>query len=259
MADITVKFFSGSLLRTVSFGIYIPGDQRGENRRKSSELKTLFLLHGYTESPYNRIPKYLCDKYGFAVVTPDGENSFWLDSPATGRKYGEYVGRELTEYLRRTFGLARSADDTYIMGFSMGGFGALHTALAYPENFGKTAAVSSALIVHEVAGMKPGSDNGVANYEYYRGCFGEPSEVLTSEANPETLVKKLLKSGKMPEIYMACGTEDFLLENNRAFHAFLLENGVKHEYHESAGTHDGKFFDEYAVKFVEKMFCDRIL
>lgn len=254
MADITVNFFSKSLLRTVSFEVYIPGDLRGETPRESGEIKTLFLLHGYTESPCNRIPEYLSEKYGFAVVTPDGENSFWLDSPATGRKYGEYVGRELVEYLRRTFGLARGADDTYIMGFSMGGFGALHTALAYPENFGKTAAISSALIVHEVAAMKPDSDNGVANYEYYRGCFGEPSEVLTSGANPETLVKKLLCGGKMPEIYMACGTEDFLLENNRALHGFLLENGVKHEYYESGGTHDEKFFDEYAVKFVEKMF-----
>lgn len=225
MADITVKFFSGSLLRTVSFGIYIPGDQRGENRRKSSELKTLFLLHGYTESPYNRIPKYLCDKYGFVVVTPDGENSFWLDSPATGRKYGEYVGRELTEYLRRTFGLARSTDDTYIMGFSMGGFGALHTALAYPENFGKTAAVSSALIVHEVAGMKPGSDNGVANYEYYRGCFGEPSEVLTSEANPETLVKSCLKAGKCPKYIWLAARRIFCSKITELFTLFCLKTG----------------------------------
>lgn len=254
MADITIKFFSNALLRTVSFGIYIPNDRRGEMPRGTGKTKTLFLLHGYTESPWNRIPGYLSEKYDFAVVTPDGENSFWLDSPATGRKYAEYVGRELVEYLRRTFGLARSADDTYIMGFSMGGFGALHTALAYPENFGKTAAISSALIVHEVAQMKPGSNNGVANYEYYRGCFGEPSEVLESGANPETLVKKLLGSGKIPEIYMACGTEDFLLENNRAFHDFLSATGIAHEYYESRGAHDGVFFDEYAAKFVEKMF-----
>ena len=72
----------------------------------------------------------------------------------------------------------RACSETYIMGLSMGGFGALHTAFAYPETFGKVAALSSALIVHEVAGMSEGQGNATANYEYYRECFGETSEVL---------------------------------------------------------------------------------
>ena len=94
-------------------------------------------------------------------------------------------------YVRNTFGLAKSAEDTFILGMSMGGFGALHTGLSYPDRFGKIGAMSSALIVHEVAGMKPGMDNGVANYEYYRECFGDPDRVLESDNNPETLVDKL--------------------------------------------------------------------
>ena len=55
----------------------------------------------------------------------------------------------------------------------MGGFGALHTGLAYPDTFGKVAALSSAFIHHEVAKMEPGGGNSVANYEYYRQCFGD--------------------------------------------------------------------------------------
>lgn len=60
------------------------------------------------------------------------------------------------DYVRRVFRLAKDGSETYIMGLSMGGFGALHTAFAYPETFGKVAALSSALIVHEVAGMSEG-------------------------------------------------------------------------------------------------------
>ena len=81
------------------------------------------------------------------------------------------------------------------MGLSMGGFGAIHTALAYPDLFGKLTALSSALIVHEVSEMKEGQGNPVANYEYYRECFGDPAKVLESENNPETLVKKIKKNG----------------------------------------------------------------
>lgn len=248
MAYITMKYNSRALNRTVSFEMFMPDSG-------SRPKKTLFLLHGYTMSGFNWIPERLSEKYGFAVVIPDGENSFWLDWASTGHKYCTFVGRELPGIVQRTFGLAGSAGDTYIMGFSMGGFGALHTALTYPGQFGKAAALSSALIIHEVAGMKPGSSNGQANYEYYRECFGEPSEVLKSDANPEILVDRLLKEGKkLPEIYMCCGTEDFLLEQNREFHRFLTDRKVQHEYCESPGSHDFTFWNEYAAKFTEKMF-----
>ena len=218
-------------------------------------MRTLFLLHGYTGDAGNWVPEWLAQKYGFAVIAPCGENSFWLDGLSTAHKYCAFVGDELVNYIRRTFGLAHSAEDTFLLGLSMGGFGALHTALTYPENFGKTAAMSSALIVHQIAGIKPGEDNGVANYDYYRECFGDLDAVLESDSNPEVLVKRLKDSGaRIPEIFMSCGTEDFLLEQNREFHRYLTGIEVPHVYLESKGSHDMVFWNEYTLKFVEMMF-----
>ena len=276
MAQFSIHFYSNVLHRNTTFQMVIPNDKRSdgfppapEQVQLQKKMKTLFLLHGYTGDAGNWVPEWLCEQYNFAIVIPSGENSFWLDAEATGHQFATFVGRELVDYVRRTFGLAMSREDTYLMGFSMGGFGALHTAFQFPEIFGKTAALSSALIHHEVAEMKPGGGkdgkggNDVANYAYYRECFGEPSKVLESDANPETLVKKIkagtLKTSDgskavMPEIFMACGTEDFLLEPNRAFHAFLEEEGVKHVYMESKGIHDMNFWQEYAAKFVPMMF-----
>ena len=251
MANINVKFFSNALNRKVSFDMYIPNDSPEEKSRK---MKVLFLLHGYTGDAWNWVPEHLAQKYNFAVVTPNGENGFWLDGLSTGHKYCTFVGSELVGYIRRTFGLALTPDDTYIMGLSMGGFGALHTAFTYPENFGKTAAMSSALIIHEIAKMKPGDDNGMANYAYYRECFGELETVEESDSNPEVLVKRLKEKGSIPAIFMSCGTEDFLIENNRQFHSFLQDIDVPHTYFESKGSHDMDFWNEYTEKFVELMF-----
>jgi S-formylglutathione hydrolase FrmB len=39
------------------------------------------------------------------------------------------------DYIRKTFGLCCAKEDTFISGLSMGGFGALHTGLAYPDTF----------------------------------------------------------------------------------------------------------------------------
>lgn len=254
MAHLMIRFFSNALVRRVAFEMVIPNDT-AESR---GDMKTLFLLHGWSGDAGNWVPEYVAEKYNFAIVMPSGENGFWLDGISTGRKYCTYVGDELVKYVRKIFGLAMSPEETYIMGFSMGGFGALHTALAYPDTFGKTAALSSAFIVHEIAEMKEGEKNDFANYEYYRGCFGELDKLLESENNPETLVKKIkAQGGKLPEIYMACGTEDFGIENNRRFHEFLDENGVKHTYCESKGGHDMDFWTEYAVKFSDMMFGEK--
>ncbi len=259
MAYFSVKMFSNELRRQVSFEMYVPNDPRYDAppavQADTCEIKTLFLLHGYTGIAGSWIPEYLCEKYRVALVMPNGENSFWLDGEATGRKFCRFVGIELVDYIRKTFDLARGKDDTYILGYSMGGFGAIHTALRYPERFGKIGAMSSALIMHEVMRMQPGYQNGIANYDYYRECFGEPEKLSESENNPEYLVKQLKREGiALPEIYMCCGTEDFLLEENRSFHRFLEDQSVEHIYLESKGIHDMVFWMEYSEKILAWMY-----
>lgn len=261
MAHIQVEFFSNCLRRPVTFKLLLPNDPNDgwqpPQKRKGLPIKTLFLLHGYTGAAHNWVPEHLATLYNFAIVMPSGENGFWIDGPATGRQYGAFLGEELPAYLQKTFRLAMTPEDTCIMGLSMGGYGALHAALAYPERFGKVAALSSALIVHGIAHMKPEDENPVANYEYYRQCFGDLETVEQSRNNPEVLVDELLANHqKLPEILMACGTEDFLLEPNRQFHAFLESRGVEHRYFESPGTHDDVFWAEYAVKMVDLMFSE---
>ncbi len=257
MAYFRIEYFSNALRRGTSFEMLIPNDYRGDLGEKAPPKtgRTLFLLHGYTGKAGNWVPEELAAKYNFAIVMPTAENSFYLDWQSTGHAYQTMLGEELVDYVRRTFGLAERREDTCIAGMSMGGFGALHTGLAYPGTFGRIAALSSALIVHDIARMKPGESNPMANYAYYRECFGDLETVEERDANPEVLVKKLKASGAgIPEIFMACGTEDFLLEDNRVFHRFLQDERVPHGYFESAGGHDMVFWHEYIIKAVKWMF-----
>lgn len=255
MATFRIRFFSHSLQREVSFNMYLPNDPRENTKERESGqvLKTGFFLHGYTGSAedYWELTG-LAEQYHYAMVMPNGENSFYLDANATGFQYGTYVGQELVEYVRKTFGLALRREETFIAGLSMGGFGALHTGFAFPENFGQIIALSSALIIHEIKNIKEGCQNDVANYEYYDRCFGRLDCVVASANNPETLLLKLLEQKqKVPAIYMACGTEDFLLDRNREFHHFLKKYQVPHYYHESPGNHDMVFWKEHFAKAFE--------
>ena len=56
--------------------------------------------------------------------------------------------------------------------------------------------------------------------------------------------------GKFPDIYLACGSEDFLIKENRAYRDFLKENKVKFTYVESPGVHNWDFWDEYILKAI---------
>ena len=254
MAYFRIDYYSQALCRMSSFELMLPNDP-GEGRDSGEPMRTLFLLHGYTGKAGNWVPEELARKYRFAIVMPSGENGFYLNGLSTGHAYQTLVGEELVDYVRRTFGLAGSPENTFIAGMSMGGFGALHTALAYPDVFGKAAGLSSALIVHGIAHMKPGEYKAVANYEYYRECFGDLETVEDRDANPEVLVRRLkADQKKIPQLYICCGTEDFLLEANREMHRFLTAEDVPHEYHESKGNHDMTFWNEYIVKAVHWMF-----
>ena len=257
MAYFRIEYFSNALRRATSFEMLLPNDYRQDVPFSPPQkpMGTLFLLHGYTGKAGNWVPEELAVRHNFAVVMPTAENSFYLNGEATGSAYQTMVGEELVDYVRRTFGLASGRENTCIAGMSMGGFGALHTALAYPDTFGKLAGLSSALIVHGIAHMRPGQDNGMANYAYYRQCFGDLETVESRDANPEVLIRRLKEQGKkIPDIFLCCGTEDFLLENNRQMHRFLLDEKIDHQYFESAGRHDMVFWNEYIVKAVNWMF-----
>ncbi len=253
MAFLDVEFYSRALIRPVTFKMFLPNDPReGE---ADGTIRTMFLLHGFTGASGWWGNEQLAEKHRVALVMPNGENSFYLDGLSSGHRFATFLGEELVDYLRRTFGLARRPDETGICGLSMGGFGALRTALAYPDTFGMAGAMSSALIMHQIAHMKPGDADPMANYEYYRECFGDLEKVEESDANPEVLLDRLKASGhSLPRIYMCCGTEDFLLEHNRSFHRFLESREVPHVYEEAPGGHDSVFWDAYTPKIIEWMF-----
>ena len=59
------------------------------------------------------------------------------------------------------------------------------------------------------------------------------------------MTERLKKEEKIQPIFMACGSEDFLLNENHEFRDFLEKKGVDVTYKESAGIHDWKFWNEY--------------
>lgn len=262
-----IEFFSSTLKKVVPLTAIVPIDVPTLPGMPAADtvkpLKTVYLLHGFSDNQTAWLRgsaiSTLAMQHNVAAIMPYGGNSFYLDDENLCEYYEKFISDELVEFTRKLFPLSHDREDTTIAGLSMGGFGAMLNGLKHNDVFGNIFAFSSALITDEVANMKDGVGNAMMPYQYYRHVFGEPAKVLGSGKDPKAAAKKLVESkGVLPKIYMACGTEDFLLEKNRDFDKFLTGLGIPHEYLESPGVHNWKFWDETIEKAMRWLYGEPV-
>ena len=253
MALIQVNYVSNALQRNVPLQVILPVDKLSPDGKLPAEkkFKTLYLLHGflgnYTDWVSGTRIQRWAEERDLAVVMPSGDNAFYVDRPATGNCYGQFIGEELVEVTRRMFPLSRKREDTFIGGLSMGGFGAMRNGLKYHNTFGAVISFSGVLgLFDEIEKAPKGAD-----LSFQEGLFGNLAEAAESDKNPIWLVKALAGKENLPDIYISCGTEDRLLGHSRGFRDLLLENGFHVTYEESPGDHNWDFWDTYIKKVLD--------
>ncbi|WP_462315775.1 alpha/beta hydrolase, partial [Methanobrevibacter sp.] len=198
-----------SLQRRTSISVILPSDNihflQDVEEIVPQPYKTLYLLHGLYGSDdiflaNTSIQKFAEDN-GIAVVIPCGENSFYVDNEKAHAYYGEYVGEELLDITRNIFPLSHKREDTYIAGFSMGGYGAIRNGLKYSKNFSKIGMISSALITEDIVNYIS-DDNVLRSREFYESIFGDLDKIKNSDKDPKWLIENC---DDVPDIFMACG------------------------------------------------------
>ena len=129
----------------------------------------------------------------------------------------------------------------------MGGYGAVRNGLKYHNTFGSIISFSGVL---ELWNSNTTPSQRV-NMAFEEGIFGDLDNALVSDKNPAWLVKKLAGKQNLPNIYIACGTEDQLLSHSRNFRDLLLANGFSVTYAEGPGAHNWDFWDTYIRKVMD--------
>ncbi len=256
MAVFNVKFFSDALQRNVSFVACIPVENTA-GVQNGPGLKTLYLLHGLHGNESDWLQKTTVDelsaKHKIAIIMPAGENSFYLNNPKRMSNYSDFIGIELVEFTRRAFPLSSDRDDTYIGGLSMGGYGAMLNGLKFADTFGGIMAFSAAFIIDKLKAIYPGMDQ-ILPYDFCVDTFGDPATLDNSDADYRKYAEELINSGAdLPDVYIACGVDDYLIEDNRMFTKYLNEIGYIHRYTEGPGEHNWDFWREYIIKALDDM------
>ena len=246
-----------SLQRRTSISVILPADNihflNDMEEIVPKPYKTLYLLHGLYGSDdiflaNTSIQKFAEDN-GIAIVIPCGENSFYVDNQKAHAYYGEYVGQELLDITRNIFPLSDKREDTFIAGFSMGGYGAIRNGLKYSQNFSKIGMISAALITDDI--INYASDNNVLrSRDFYETIFGNLNELKGSDMDPKALIENC---DDIPDIFMACGVNDFLYQKNVDFYEFLKSRNVDVEFIEAPGEHTWEFSDKHIKEFIKTL------
>lgn len=98
----------------------------------------VYLLHGLTDNCTGWLrytqAEHLARTHGAILIVPEVQRSFYTDM-ACGPKYFTYINQELPTLCRRFFGIQPAPERTYIMGLSMGGYGAMKCTFTAPQQY----------------------------------------------------------------------------------------------------------------------------
>lgn len=246
------KLSSKLMGREMPYRVALPANYAAE---REGRFPVIYLLHGLTGHYDNwgdktKIADYLAP-YRAIVVMPEGDNGWYTDSATQPNdRYETYITRELIPEIDKKFRTVDNRENRFIAGLSMGGYGAIKFGLKYPEMFALAGSFSGALGAASWSektlggrGSIPASIMSVYGAENSRTRLENDIFKIAKEMSPE-------KIKSLPFIYLDCGTEDFLIQNNRDFSALLIEKKIPHEFRQLPGGHTWVYWDRQVREFL---------
>jgi S-formylglutathione hydrolase FrmB len=176
--------------------------------------------------------------------------------------YDDYVARDLVARVDSAYRTLADRRHRAIAGLSMGGYGAVSLALAYPDVFGAAASHSGVLSPLYV-GPRPYApparfatsvDTLISTRigRMMAPVFGRDT-IGWWARDPARLAARALERRRrggppLPALFVDVGVSDGLVDQNRAFHAALTTLGVPHAYAEWPGAHTWDYWRVHAAE-----------
>lgn len=188
----------------------------------------------------------------FIIVSPEGGRTFYVNSRDGRAPYSDFFIREFMPAIEHRYHVLKSSRG--IMGISMGGYGALRFAFAYPRLFTSVSAQSAALMPESPKDLNVAMNSGLGQAALLGDVFGNPIDLAFWRQNsPFVLARKNRAVIAKLKIYFDCGTEDEygFDRGASALHKQLVAEKINHEFYLYPGGHNLKFFLQHLGESVE--------
>lgn len=158
------------------------------------------------------------------VVMPNASNTYYVDFYEGDIKYETFFHEVLMPYIENNYSVSKKREETFIGGYSMGGYGAAYYGYKYPDKFSLCYAMSAPL---------DGNSNPLT-----------PS--LLKLVNEENI-------SKLPDLIIDIGTGDRFVGVNLETDLALTYLSIPHEFILRAGDHEPKFWHESLLILFERI------
>ncbi|NDV78666.1 alpha/beta hydrolase family protein [Dysgonomonas sp. 511] len=246
----TVEVFSQKMNKALKNVVILP---EGYDKANDKRYPVVYLLHGYggkhstwVDHTKKSLPQD-ASKWDVIIVCPDGQNSWYWDSPVNpGMQFETYVSKELIGFVDENYNTIASPKGRAVTGFSMGGHGGLWLGINHPDVFGACGSMSGGVDI------RPFPNNW--EMRKWLGSY---------KANPEvwkqyTVATQLHKiEPNTLEIIIDCGKDDFFYKVNEDLHHDMLRRNITHDYIVRPGGHTHKYWNnavDYQLMFFSKFF-----
>lgn len=221
---------SPALGTSVPVAVLLPPDHAISNQRYA----VLTLLHGLSDTfmcwlDYTNLRRYVAD-LRLIVVMPQCGRSFYINT-VDGRRVEDFIVADLQTFIDSHYATIATRESRAIGGISMGGYGALMLALRHRTIWGAAFSHSGAV----------GAPRWVEDPPNMM-VFGPFGNAVRRDHDLFHLIED--STLPMPQLHIDCGIEDFLVDENRAFHRMLQEHHIPHIYREHPGGHSWRYCDE---------------
>lgn len=260
MSYLTLNFFSSALNHRTEIKAVLPeypaqrisSVDRQTAYDKSLTFPVVYLLHGFTGDHsdwFSMVPiERYAQEYGFAVVMPHGYNSWYLNEPR-GAHVEDFLFDELPAAMEAMLPVSDKPGERFIAGLSMGGMGAVHTALCHPDSFRAIASASAVLSYQRLFDQY---QNGTEDDLRMLETLAYASRERTIPDMDELYLKRKAEGARIPPHLCLFGEQDEMYEAQYLwFQQFAREHGLPVSFASWEGKHDFLFWDPA----VQRMFA----
>lgn len=226
----TGTFFAPTLGESVPYRVYLPPDYLDSQRA----YPVLYMLHGaggdYTEWTDSSLPEQadaMIQRGEIApmiIVMPDGGGrTYWANWSFGGPQWTDYLVNDVVSFVEQRYRTIATAEARAIGGHSMGGFGALHVAMRFPDVFGVVGAHSPSIRT------EPDPELWYLDGDNFW------------EHNPIWLAQNRPGLDRL-RIWIDIGDEDWWRPNTEILHETLDAAQIPHEWSVLPGTHGAEYW-----------------
>ena len=256
----------------VKFSVCLPVNYH--ETKKS--FPVVYLLHGLGDDEtswleYGQISQY-ADQATRAqeiipmiFVMPQGYRTYYVNDYKGSFLYQDMFVKELVPYIDSLFRTIPDNKHRAVMGYSMGGFGALNLYLKHPEIFGSAVPLSMSVRTDEqyMSEDAKGWDDQWGSLFGGRGSAG--ADRLTDyykENSPFYLLTKMPENySRNLHIFMDNGDEEqTLCRSNEELHILMHKRNIPHEFRVREGGHNFGYWCSAlpnALRFISDSFSSK--